>query len=146
MYDTGTEPKLLIPSLSSLYRLLVPLSWLLVRCAAGGILLVHGYAKIGHIDTVEGTMVRVGLGAPLFLAWVVTLTETVGAIAVVLGFFTRFFAAACAIDLAVIAFHVMAPRGFGTMEETLLWGLFFLAIALRGGGPFSIDRLIGREL
>jgi putative oxidoreductase len=146
MYDTGPEPKPLIPSLRSLYRFLVPLSWLLVRCAAGGILLVHGYGKIGHIDTVEGTMVRVGLGAPLFVAWVVTFTETVGAIGVILGFFTRFFAAACAIDLGVITFHVMAPRGFGTMEETLLWGLIFLAITFRGGGPFSIDRLIRREL
>jgi putative oxidoreductase len=74
------------------------------------------------------------------------LTETVGAIGVILGLFTRFCAAACAIDLGVISFLVMVPRGFGAMEFTLLWGLVMLAIALRGGGPFSIDRLIGREL
>ena len=146
MYDTGSEPKPVIPALGSLYRLLVPLSWLLIRCAAAGIFLVHGYAKIGHLDTVEGTMVRVGLSPPVLLAWLVTLTETVGAVGVILGFFTRFFAAACAIDLAFITFRVMAPRGFGAMEGPLLWGLVFLAIAFRGGGPLSMDRLIGREL
>lgn len=145
-YDTGTEPKPLLPGFSSLYRRLVPLSWLVIRVAAGGILFVHGYGKIGHIDAVAGTMTRVGLSPPWLLAWVVTLTETVGALGVALGLVTRFCAGACAIELGVIAFHVMAPRGFGAMEATLLWGLVMLAIACRGGGPFSIDRLIGREL
>ncbi|MDB5651735.1 MAG: hypothetical protein JWL62_3255, partial [Hyphomicrobiales bacterium] len=28
----------------------------------------------------------------------------------------------------------------------LLWGFMCLAIALRGGGPWSLDRKIGREL
>jgi len=27
-----------------------------------------------------------------------------------------------------------------------MWGLLFFAIALRGGGPYSLDRKIGREL
>ena len=36
-----------------------------------------------------------------------------------------------------------AERGY---EYPLFWGLVMLAIALRGGGPFSLDRRIGREL
>jgi hypothetical protein len=27
-----------------------------------------------------------------------------------------------------------------------MWGLICLAIALRGGGPYSLDRKLGREL
>jgi hypothetical protein len=27
-----------------------------------------------------------------------------------------------------------------------MWGLVLLAIALRGGGPYSLDRKIGKEL
>jgi len=146
MYDAGTEPKPIFSALGPLYRALVPLSWLLLRCAAGGLLLVHGYAKIGHLDTVVATMTRLGLSPQQPLAWIVTLTETMGAVGVVLGLFTRFFAAACAIDLAVITFDVFMPQGFLRGEGTLLWGLVFLAIALRGRGPLSIDRLIGREL
>jgi len=28
----------------------------------------------------------------------------------------------------------------------LLWGLVCFAIALRGGGPYSLDRKLGKEL
>jgi putative oxidoreductase len=140
MYDNGPDPKPFLPALEPLYEVL------LLRCAAGGLLLVHGAEKVGHLDNVVATMARVGLSPPHLIAWVVTLTETVGATCVVLGLFTRFFAAACAIDLAVIAFDVFLPRGFSLGEGPLLWGLVFLTIALRGGGPLSIDRLIGREL
>jgi putative oxidoreductase len=31
-------------------------------------------------------------------------------------------------------------------EYVLLWGLASFAIALRGGGPYSLDRKLGREL
>ena len=34
-------------------------------------------------------------------------------------------------------------RGY---EYVLLWGLVSVAIALRGGGPYSLDRKIGIEL
>ena len=34
----------------------------------------------------------------------------------------------------------------GGFEYVLLWGLILLAIALRGGGPYSLDRRLGREL
>jgi putative oxidoreductase len=34
-------------------------------------------------------------------------------------------------------------RGY---EYTLLWGLVCFAIALRGAGPYSVDRRIGVEL
>ena len=31
-------------------------------------------------------------------------------------------------------------------EYVIVWGLIVLAIAMRGGGPFSLDRWIGKEL
>jgi putative oxidoreductase len=150
MTDTSSSPKLFLPALAELYRHTVPLSWLIVRCTAGIILFIHGWQKIGHVDDVAANMVKNGISPPLLVAYVVTLTETVGALCVALGFFTRFFAAACAVDLAVITFDVLWPKGFGWShggyEFLLMWGLIMFAIALRGGGPYSIDRLIGREL
>jgi putative oxidoreductase len=45
---------------------------------------------------------------------------------------------------------VLWPKGFvwsqGGYEFMLMWGLIMFAIALRGGGPYSVDRWIGREL
>ncbi len=150
MTDISTEPKLLLPGLAPLYRQIVPLSWLVIRCAAGLILFYHGTGKIGHVDAVVANMVKNGIAPPVLAAYVVILTETVGAFCVALGFFTRFFAAACAIDLAVTTFHVLWPKGFvwsqGGYEFMLMWGLIMFAIALRGGGPYSVDRWIGREL
>jgi uncharacterized membrane protein YphA (DoxX/SURF4 family) len=40
----------------------------------------------------------------------------------------------------------MMPQGYMRMEPTLIWGIVFFAIALRGGGPYSLDRKIGKEL
>jgi putative oxidoreductase len=150
MTDISTEPRLLLPGLAPLYRHVVPLSWLVVRCAAGLILFYHGLGKVGHIDAVTANMVKNGIAPSIFFAYVVTLTETVAAFCVAIGFFTRFCAAACAVDLAVITFHVLWPKGFGWSqggyEFMLMWGLIMFAIALRGGGPYSVDRWIGREL
>jgi len=81
------------------------------------------------------------------LAYFVLFLETVGTACVALGLFTRFFAAALAIQMAVIAFAVQWPRGFGSpTAQFLLWGIVFFVIALRGGGPYSVNRLIGKEL
>ena len=66
-----------------------------------------------------------------------------------LGLFTRFFAAAAAVEMLVITV-LYWKAGFSWLncgyEYTLLWGLICFAIALRGGGPYSLDRRIGIEL
>ena len=73
--------------------------------------------------------------------------ETVGATCIILGLFTRFFAAALAIEMACIAFVVhAAARLWAAWSRTFIWGIVLFAIALRGGGPYSLDRKIGKEL
>jgi putative oxidoreductase len=85
------------------------------------------------------------------IAWVwgALAIEFVGGIALILGLFTRFWAAAAAIEMALISWGYWG-NGFAWLqrgyEYTLLWGLLCFAIALRGGGPYSIDRAIGKEL
>ena len=82
------------------------------------------------------------------LAVILILLETVGGLCVALGFLTRFFAVAIAVEMAVIValyFPKFGWTGPG-YEYPLMWGLVMLAIALRGGGPYSIDRRLGREL
>jgi hypothetical protein len=32
------------------------------------------------------------------------------------------------------------------MEPTFMWGIIMFAIALRGGGPYSLDRVIGKHV
>lgn len=146
----ATEPEPVLPILAGFYRFAVPLSWPLIRGAAGLVLFVHGYRKVGHLGTVAASMGRLGIWLPVATAGLVTVVETLGALCVVFGLFTRFFAAACAIDLGVVTFDVLWPKGFsashGGYELVLMWGVVMFAIALRGGGPYSLDRVLGREL
>ena len=53
--------------------------------------------------------------------------------------------------LRLIAFLVVhMPKGFaaaqGGYEYVLLLGVVLLAMAIRGGGQYSLDRVIGKEL
>jgi len=148
------EPAPVIPSLASFYDWSRDISWLLIRLTAGGILLVHGIIKIigPGAAGVAGLFAHLGIEPAILFAWIVVLNETIGAVCIILGLFTRFFAASIAIELAVVTLLVSYPHGFafsaqgGGYEYPLMWGLLVFAIALRGGGPYSVDRAIGKEL
>lgn len=131
-----------------------------MRLTAGGMLLVHGIMKVmpmaekGFTATIEafaaGSMARRGIEPALAAAYVVFFLETIGAVMIMLGLFTRFIAAALAVEFAIITFVAHWPLGFtwsrGGWEYPLFWGLIMFAIALRGGGPYSLDRKLGWEL
>lgn len=149
---TGSEPRPLIPALTPFYTNARDISWLIVRAAAGLILLGHGIPKVftqGVAAFAIGSLARRGIEPALPLAFVVVTLETIGATCVALGLFTRFFAAGIAMEMLIIVF-VQMPGGFAWTnrgyEYPLMWGLIMFAIALRGGGPYSLDRRIGKEL
>ncbi len=145
------EPRLLIPALAPFYARVTDLSWLIIRLTAGLMLLPHGIPKwqAGIAAFATGGLARRGIEPALPLAYAVGFLETVGAVCVALGLFTRFFAAALSIHLLVVTL-VHVPQGFAWSnrgyEYALFWGLIMFAIALRGGGPYSLDRRIGKEL
>lgn len=161
------EPRPIIPPLASFYWHARDLGWLVVRLTAGGMLLVHGIFKVmpmgqrGFAAVIQafatGSMARRGIEPAIFFAYAVFFIETIGAVLIILGLFTRFAAAAAAIELAVITFVAHWAVGFawnsvaadgarGGWEYPLFWGLILFAIALRGGGPYSLDRKLGWEL
>lgn len=151
MYDSERAPRLLIPALKPLYVSLEPLSWLLVRCGCGLILAVHGWGKISRgAEAMAPGFLKMGYEHPVPLIYLLLVVEFFGGIAIAAGLFTRFFAAAVTIEMAVITFVHYLPNGFSWLnrgyEFTLMWGLLALAILWRGGGPYSLDRKIGREL
>jgi len=149
--DRMGEPKLIFPGLAGFYAAVSDLWYPMIRIAVGAILLVHGWGKIaGGVGGLVGFLDKVGLHPAVPLAYVVFINETVGAVCIILGLFTRFFAASIAIELAVALWLVHLTKGFavsgGGYEYVLMWGIVMFAIALRGGGPYSLDRAIGTEL
>ena len=144
------EARLLLPGLANFYAWVNPVSWLVVRLAAGFNLFMHGYPKLPLGPTeYAGRLAQLGLPGSQFFAWADILIEFAGGIAIMLGLFTRFFAAAAAIEMAFITVMYI-PNGYSWLnrgyEYVLMWGLLCFAIALRGGGPYSLDRRIGVQL
>jgi putative oxidoreductase len=143
----GSEPKLLFPGLAGFYAAVSDLSYPLIRIVVGGCLIYHGWAKVqAGITPIAASMAKNGFVPGIAFGYAAIFLETVGAVCIMLGLFTRFFAAAIAIEMALITFVVQMPNGFGRMELPFMWGLVMFAIALRGGGPYSLDRKIGTEL
>src|SRR3954471_23704239 len=150
MSQVMNEPKLLVPQLKPFYDFFEPLSWLLIRLTVGLMIIPHGWPKLmaGVGATAANALIKRGIAPAEPLAVVLILLETVGGLCVALGLFTRFFAAAIFIEMMVIVYHHLPKFGWTGpgYEYPLFWGLVILAIALRGGGPYSLDRVIGREL
>src|SRR5436190_15390697 len=110
------EPKLVIPFLAPFYNRVRDLSWPFIRLMLGGLLLYHAIVsgKLTGDTTVASFaagLARRGLEPALPLAYLVFFTETLGAVCLILGLFTRVVAAAIAIEFAVITFVVYWPNG-----------------------------------
>jgi putative oxidoreductase len=146
----SAEPRPIIPALAPFYNFAREISYPLIRATVGGTLLVHGIGRatvpLAHAAEEMG---KSGFEPAIVFATLALINETVGAVCVILGLFTRVFAASIAIELALISilfFHNGYAWAHHGWEYVFLWGLIFLAIALRGGGPYSLDRRIGWEL
>jgi putative oxidoreductase len=150
MNASGT--KLLFPGLASFYDSWREIAYALLRVIVGIILFMHGWLKVSTFGVagVSGLMAKQGLEPAAAFAVAAMFLETVGAICIVIGLFTRFFAAALAIELLIALLAVHLKAGFfannGGYEFVLLLGIVMFAIAIRGGGPYSVDRVIGKEL
>jgi putative oxidoreductase len=102
------EPRLLFPGLQRFYDIVVPLSWLIVRVGVGWVLVVHGYGKV--VRGMAGQAKVLDASVPYFASWnlplayLLTFVEGLGGLCIILGLFTRFFAAANAIEMAFLTF------------------------------------------
>ncbi len=146
------ETNLVFPGLAGFYGSWRDIADTAVRVIVGYNLFRHGWVKLTLMGTagVSGFMAKMGLHPGVAFALAAIFLETIGALCIIFGLFTRFFAAAIAIEMLIGMFAVHWAHGFsythGGYEYILLIGIVMFAIAIRGGGPYSIDRIIGKEL
>ncbi len=144
--------KLIYPGLAGFYASWGDIAYTLVRVVIGYILFMHGWGKVtgAGLAGISGFMAKNGLEPGVAFAGAAMFLETVGAACLVIGLFTRFFAAALAIEMGIAFLVVHMSKGFavgtGGYEYVLLLGIVLFAIAIRGGGPYSADAKIGKEL
>jgi putative oxidoreductase len=131
------------------------LAVLILRLFLGFAFMMHGSQKVlgafggPGIAGVAGMLTKLGLEPAQILAWVLSITEFVGGICLVLGFLTRFWAAGLVIDMGVAIAKVHMPNGFfaskNGFELPLALGVMALVILLTGPGSLSVDRATGIE-
>ena len=152
MIGSRNETRLLFPGLAGFYASWSEISYALLRVGVGAILFVHGWGKVtgAGLSGVSGYMGKLGLQPGILFGGTAMFIETIGAFCLLVGLFTRFFAAALAIEMLIAFLTVHFAKGFGVgaggYEYVLLLGIVLFSIAIRGGGPYSVDAKMGKEL
>ncbi len=146
------QTKLIYPGLAGFYETMMPIAATLVRVVVGIMFLMHVSVKfkIGAAAVAANIMAKSGLEPALGFAYVAMALELIGGVCLIIGLFTRFFAAALAIEMLIALIFYHLPKGYaagaGGYEYVLLIGVVCFTIAMRGGGPYSVDAKIGKEL
>lgn len=149
---SSSAERLLFPALGSLYSRAEPVLYALLRAVFGIIMFTHGLPKAlgtshgsmadpmaGSINLIQNVM---GLPFAPQLAFLVMLLETVGAVMLAIGLWTRPVALAIAVQMVGIS-YALGPtwpwidRG---IEFPMLMLFLALYIAVRGSGSFAVDR------
>ena len=152
----GTDRvRYVIPVLGHVYAALEDYAWALVRVATGLFFAPHGLQKLfgfwgGNMaNTIKGFASQ-GLEPAWFWAYYIGCLELFGGLLLAIGLLTRPVAALLFGFMFVAAFHVHIKIGwFWTgrgMEVPVYLLLVCLAVLIRGGGPYSLDRRLGREI
>lgn len=127
---------------------LLPYGLTLIRVIVGIVFLAHGYQKLFAVGIggIAAGMGQIGLPLPYVSATLLSLTEFLGGLALILGLGTRLAAAPLAFAMLVAttvahgAGGFFLPTGF---EYALTLLTLNLALILTGPGAFALDNVIG---
>jgi putative oxidoreductase len=141
----------MIPALAGTYTKAEPWAYLLLRVVAGAMLIAHGWPKLmaGPAAIATNVMVRRGIEPAYVVACIAIFLEIVGAVCIIIGLLTRPFAALLVIEfLIIVKSHLNAGWGVGGggAEFAFLWLIALIYILVRGGGPYSVDAKLGKEV
>ena len=136
----NSHAKLMYPGLTGFYENMLPIAETLVRIIIGVMFVMHVSGKLtaGPAAVAANVLTKNGLEPAILWAYVIIFLELVGGICLIAGLFTRFFAAALAVEMLIALLVVHLPRGYsaggGGYEYVLLIGAACFFIAIRGGG------------
>lgn len=116
----------------------------LLRIAAGGLLIPHGFSKIQSFSKMSTQFADpFGLGPTVSLSLTI-FAEFVCGILIIIGLATRLATIAPIINMAVATFIAHKADIFNTGEKAALFLAMFITILFTGPGKYSVDRMIGK--
>jgi len=117
-----------------------------LRIVVGLLFLTHGTQKLLGLPPSPIMHFPAAVGTQL---WTAGLIETIGAVAIILGVFTRVVAFALCGEMAYAYFTQHFPRGpiplLNGGELAVLYCFIYLYLVFAGAGAFSIDALIAHS-
>ncbi len=138
--------------LGRVHATLRPIGYPLMRIAVGLAFVPHGYQKLSLLLTGQGASFAYffaahGFVPGMFWTIVVGCVEFFGGLMLAAGLFTRLAALALGIDLLLALVTVLLPAArFSPVNQlVLMWGCMVFGIGCIGGGPSSLDAMIGKE-
>lgn len=129
-----------------------------LRLVLGYGFMAHGWAKLTRGPAGFAALLhQIGAPLPLVTAWVVTLLELLGGLAILAGAFVAVVSVPLMLTMLVALFKVHLRYGFSSIktigltpdgplfgppgyEVNLLYIASLLALLLAGAGPWSVDR------
>jgi putative oxidoreductase len=144
------DTKLLIPPFGRIYAVFAPFTELLIRLIAGGSLAFHGYQILGNIEGAARFFESIDFENGLLWAWIIGIFELVCGTLLAIGLFTRLAAGPIIVFLivAIVTYHWEFGYSWEAkgIEYPLFWAIVVFHFLMRGGGPWSLDAKIGREI
>lgn len=123
----------------------ISISLLILRVAAGAMMLSHGYPKFQRL--IAGNLKfgdPLGIGSELSFVLVV-FGEFACSILLILGLLSRFATIPLLIPMLVATVVTHGNDPFGTQEKPLLYLVVFVFLLITGPGNYSMDkRLFGK--
>jgi putative oxidoreductase len=111
----------------------------ILRVAAGAMLLTHGIRKLTDFSGTIRWLRNEGFPAPVLAGIAVTAAETIGALAVILGLWTRWAALIIAGSMLIaVLFHRKKRDPWNGMEDAALYLVVFVTLAIAGGGAWTL--------
>lgn len=149
--------RLYVPAFGSIYRAFDPIAYPVLRIMIGLLFVPHGMQKLFQmfggrtIEQYSKGFSRMGefWGSAGWVYYIGAL-EFVGGLCIALGLFTRFWAFQMAAFMAIAAFVANAPRGWfwtaGGSEAAFSWFIVLGYVCVYGGGRFSVDSAMKKEI
>ncbi len=121
------------------------LALLLLRVASGGLMMFHGFNKLGQFSENKDTFIDfMGLGSPTSLSLTIG-AEFFCALLVLVGIVTRLSLLPLIIAMLVAVFQAHHGEITGDGEHAFLYLIAYLSLFIAGPGKYSLDALLFKE-
>ena len=121
------------------------LGLLILRVAAGVLMMTHGWSKIQNFEgMVQSGFDPVGMGATLSVVMLIG-AEFIAALFIVLGLLTRLSAVPLIVAMSVAAFVAHASDPLQVKELSLIYLTIFATLMITGAGKYSLDSILFRN-